>query len=206
LATIEERTRDIHKNYIEVICPYIIQYELLSTSFPSEILNEIRAVFTHLSKNFLSDDVLIKEKNISKAESHIKRAILDCHKYICTAYEDKYNEFKRDYKNVDLSLVDNGEFLPKLLETHKDAITLMQDARKSDLLITSDDETNADEAYVKYEKAYLKYSSLYQLIESSYKKLETLKRKFVLKDWRGIIIGSIISIIGIIVSIILKFI
>jgi len=205
LATIEERVRDIHKNYIEVICPYIIQYELLSNTFPSEILNEIRAIFTHLSKYYLSDDVLIKEKNVLKAEDHIKRAILDCHKYICTTYDDKYDEFIRNYKNVDLSLVDNGEFLPKLLETHKDAITLMLDARKSDLLITSDDETNVDEAYEKYEKAFVKYSSLYQLIESSYKKLETLKRKFNLRDWRGIIIGSIISIIGIIVSIILKF-
>jgi len=43
LKTIEECVRNIYKNYIEVICPYIIQYELLSNTFPIEILNEIRA-------------------------------------------------------------------------------------------------------------------------------------------------------------------
>jgi len=201
LSAIEERVRAIYKNYIEVICPYIIQYELLDNTFPSEILNEIRATFTHLSKYYLSDDNSTKEKNVSKAEGHIKRAILDCYKYICMAYEDKYKEFNRNYRNVDLSLVDNGEFLPKLLEMHKDAIALMLDARRSDLLITSDDETNVDEAYGKYEKAFVKYSSANDLIESSYKKLETVKRKAIFKSvipWVIAIIGWIIGIIGII--------
>jgi hypothetical protein len=61
LATDEVRIRDIHKTYIEVICPYIIQYETLANRFPTEILNEIRAVFTHLSKHNLSDDISIFE-------------------------------------------------------------------------------------------------------------------------------------------------
>jgi hypothetical protein len=179
--TIEERVIDIYKKYIEVICPYIIQYELLDGTFPVEILNEIRAVFTHLSKYYLSDDILVKEKNVSKAEGHIKRSILDCYKYICIAYDEKYVDFGRIYKYVDLSLADNGEFLPKLLETHNEAIRLMKDARKTDLLITSDDETSVDEAYEKYEKAFVKYSLVHELINSSYKKLETLKRKAILK-------------------------
>jgi hypothetical protein len=205
LLTIEERARDIYKKYIEVICPYIIQYELLDNTFPVEILNEIRAIFTHLSKYYLSDDILIKDKNISKAEGHIKRSILDCYKYICMAYDDKYAEFNTNYKYVDLSLVDNGEFLPKLLETHEDAIKLMLDARKSDLLITSDDETGVDEAYEKYEKAFIKYSSVNDIISSSYKKIETLKRKVVFKTnigWIVGIIGCIIGIVGIIFTII----
>ena len=202
MLTIEERAKDIYKNYIEVICPYIIQYELLDNTFPVEILNEIRAIFTHLAKYYLSDDILTKEKNISKAEGHIKRSILDCYKYICMAYDDKYEDFNRNYKNVDLSLVDNGEFLPKLLETRKDAITLMLDARKSDLLITSDDETSVDEAYKKYEKAFIKYSLVYELINSSYKKIETLKKKVVVKNFLAVI-GWIIGILGIILTIIL---
>jgi len=114
------------------------------------------------------------------------------------AYDDKYAEFSRYYKNVDLSLVDNGEFLPKLLKSRKEAIALMLDARKSDLLITSDDETSVDEAYEKYEKAFSKYSSVYDLINSSYIKIETLKRKVVLKNIIPLIIGIIGCIIGII--------
>ena len=116
LATDEERIRDIYTNYINIICPYSLHYETLSNRFPIEILNEIRDVLTHLSKYNLSDDDSIREKNLSKAESHIKRSILDCYKYICLAYEDEYSKFEKMYKNTDLSFVDNGEFLPKLLE------------------------------------------------------------------------------------------
>jgi hypothetical protein len=198
LATDEVRIRDIHKTYIEVICPYIIQYETLANRFPTEILNEIRAVFTHLSKHNLSDDILIKDKNLSKAEGHIKRAILDCYKYICTVYEDEYYKFDKRYRNTDLSFADNGEFLPKLLELRKNAINLLLDARKTDFYIDSDDEATADESYRKYEKAYVAYSSVYKLITDSYKILENLRRKAVTKNIISIAIGVIGVVIGII--------
>jgi len=201
LLRIEERVNDIYKTYINVVSPYILEYELLGNTFPIEILNEVRAVFTHLSKYYLSDDNSIKEKNISKAEGHIKRSILDCYKYICMAYEDKYTEFKKDYSRVDLSFVDNGDFLPKLLEARKNAINLMKEARKTDLLITSDDEAGSDEAYIKYEKAFVAYSLVYELIDNSYKKMENLKKKAVFKDIISVS-GWIIGIIGIILTII----
>ena len=204
MPSIEERIKDIHKNYIEVISPHILQYELLNNKFPIEILNEIRAIFTHLSKYYLSEDISIKENNLLKAESHIKRAILDCYKYICMTYDDKYAEFERNYKRIDLSLVDNGEFLPKLLEKRKNAIELMLEARKSDLLITSDDEIGIDEAYKKYETAFIEYSSIYKLINDSYKKLEHLKKKALLRDFISIA-GCIFGIVGIILSIIFYF-
>jgi hypothetical protein len=163
LATDDERIRDIYKIYIDVICPYIVQYETLSNKFPIEILNEIRAVFTHLSKYNLSDNDSMRGRNLSKAEGHIKRSILDCYKYICTAYEDEYSKFDKRYENTDLSFVDNGEFLPKLIEARNNAKHLFFDARKTDLTVDSDDETNTDEAYVKYEKAFVAYSSVYDL-------------------------------------------
>jgi len=109
LATDEERIKVIYKNYIEDICPLILRYEILVNSFSVEILNEIRAVFTHLSKYNLVDDALIREKNLSKAEGHIKRAKLDCYKYLCTAYEDEYSKFDEMYKNTDLSLDSDDE-------------------------------------------------------------------------------------------------
>jgi len=208
LATIEERVQNIYKDYIERISRYIVRYEVLSNEFPLEILNEIRAVFTHLAKYYLADDPEIKAKNVSKTEGHIQRAILDCYKYLCTVYEDKLKEFKREYENVDLSLVDNGEFLPKLLEMHDAATTLMFDARESDLVINSDDETSVGEAYQKYEDAFVKYSEVYELITSSSIKAEALKRKVVLKKTRESrigIIGIIVGIIGVVTGIMFKF-
>jgi hypothetical protein len=161
------------------------------------MLNEIRDVFTHLSKYNLSNDASIKEKNLSKAETHIKRSILDCYKNLCTAYEDEYSGFDKRYKNVDLSLVDNGEFLHKLLEDHNNAKLLLLDARKTDLSVDSDDEVNTSVAYEKYEKAFIAYSLIHDLINTSYKKLENLKRKAITKN----IIPLAIGIIGLMVGI-----
>jgi len=205
LATTEERVQNIYRDYIERISRYIVRYEVLANKFPLEILNEIRAVLTHLSKYYLSDDPEIKAKNVSKTEGHIQRAILDCYKYLCMVYEDKLNEFKKDYENVDLSLVADGKFLPELLEMHDAATTLIVDARESDLVINSDDETSVTEAYEKYEKAFVKYSDIYTLITESYTKVETLKRKVVLKKTRESrigIIGIIVGIAGIIIGIV----
>jgi hypothetical protein len=205
LATDEERIRDIYKTYIEVICPCILQYEVLENSFPTGVLNEIRAIFTHLSKYNLSGDASIKEKNLSKAEGHIKRSRLDCYKYICIAYEDEYSRFDKRYKNINLSYVDNGEFLPKLIEVVNNAKHLLLEARKTDSFINSDDEANTDEAYKKYEKAFDAYSSVYKLITDSFIKFENLKRKTVTKNTISIaigIIGLVVGILGIILGII----
>jgi len=207
LATNEERIREIYKTYIDVICPYILHYESLSNRFPVEILNEIRDILSHLSKYNLSNDALMKEKSLSKAEGHIKRSRLDCYKFICTAYEDEYTKFDKRYKNTDLSLIDNGEFLPKLLEAHKNAKHLFLDARKTDLSVNSDDENNTNDAYIKYEKAFAAYSSVYNLINDSYKKLENLKRKAITKGILSValgVIGCIIGILGIIFGMIFK--
>ena len=204
MLTIEERAKDIYRNYIEVICPYVMHYELLANEFPVEILNEIRAIFTHMSKYYLSDDALKKENDLSKAEGHIKRSILDCYKYICMAYDDKYSEFERMYRRVDLSFVDNGEFLPKLLEARKKAVDQMLDARKSDVSIISDENIADDDLYSKYEKAFVTYSSVYELINKSYKKLENLRKKAILKDFLAVG-GWVIGIIGIALTIISFF-
>jgi len=202
--TIEERETEIYKTYVDVICPYILEYELLTNEFPIEILNEIRAIFTHLSKLNISDNNTIKEKNISKAEGHIKRALLDCYKYLCMIYEDKYKKFEKIYSRIDLSLVDNGEFLPKLHESHQKAVKLMKNARVSDLAIDSDDEINCEEAYKKYEDAFVAYSLVKDLLDNSYKKLDYLKKKAVLKDFLSVS-GWVIGMVGLIIGIISIF-
>jgi hypothetical protein len=201
LSALEKRVNEIYKQYIEVICPYVIEIELLDNEFPVEILNEIRAIFTHLSKYYLSNEIATKEINLLKAEGHIKRSRLDCYKYICVAYDDNYKEFERRYKNTNLSFVDNGDFLPKLLESRKKAINLMKEARKSDSLINSENEIVNNEAFIKYEEAFIAYSVVYNQINSSFKKLENLRKKAVFKDVISVG-GWIIGLIGIAVSII----
>jgi hypothetical protein len=105
-----DRINEIHNNYISIIAPLIMQIEVLDGKFPVEILNEIRAVFAHLSKSHLADDNAVVERNLSKADSHIKRAIIDCYKYLCFAYDNKYEEFDTIYANVDLSDKAKGKY------------------------------------------------------------------------------------------------
>jgi hypothetical protein len=205
LATYDERIRDIYKTYIEDISLLILQYEVLSVGFPIGIINEIRAVFTHLAKHNLSDDASEKEINLSKAEGHIKRAKLDCYKYIWSFFEDEYSKFDKTYKDVDLSLVEDGKFLLKLIKARENAKHLLLEARKTDLSIDSDDETKTNESYEKYEKAYVAYSSMHKLINDSSAKCESLKRKAVTKNKKSTIFGIIgiaIGILGIIIGII----
>ena len=199
--TTEERAGEIYRKYIEVICPYILNYELLAGSFPIAILNEIRAIFTHLSKHYLSSDDKIKESNISKAEGHIKRTILDCYKYICIAYDDEYKKFEKRYRYIDLSLIDNGKFLPELLKARKNAVNLMKEAKKSDVEINSDDMVYSDEAFKKYEEAFIAYSSVYDNIGNSFENLEIVRKKAILKHIFAIggwLIGIILAILSII--------
>ena len=76
--------------YINTISPFILQLETLDGEFPVEILNEIRAIFTHISRCSLAETSDVYDDNIVKAERHVKRAILDCHKYVCVAYDEHY--------------------------------------------------------------------------------------------------------------------
>lgn len=104
---IEEK---IYWQYQNIIAPFIAELEVRDNEYPIEIFNEIRSVFTHLSRYKLQKS----DKDISAAKSHSKRAILDCYKYLCISMEEKIYKFRNEYKGIDLGLADNGKFLPEL--------------------------------------------------------------------------------------------
>lgn len=183
---------EIYDAYINIISPFILQLESLDGEFPVEILNEIRAIFTHISRCSLAETTAIYEDNIIKAERHVKRAILDCHKYVCVAYDEHYKQFDRLYKNVDLSVVDNGDFLVDLCKKRKAAVHLLQKAKRLEL-----DGENDRTVYGSYADAYNAYSDVYNLIEESYDKLEKAKRRASRKDIIAAI-GFIFGAIGVV--------
>ena len=106
-----DEIKEIFKLYLEVVCPYIIELESLDEEFPVEILNEIRGVTTHFAKYVCYNAPDERKENLKLAKSHIKRAILDCYKYMSVSFGEFYNNFKREYRNFDLREVDNGEFI-----------------------------------------------------------------------------------------------
>lgn len=192
----------IYETHLNVIAPLIIQLETLDGEYPIEVLNEIRAIFTHLARSKVTEDINVYEDNIIKAESHAKRAVLDCFKYLCVAYDDQYHKFEHYYKNVDISLVDNGEFLPLLLEKRQNAVNLIQVARKNEL-----QNPQLDNIFSDFEAASNAYAEVYNMINESSKKLQHFKGISAKKNrWRIIldilgIIGTVFGIIGVVLTI-----
>lgn len=199
-VTRNTRIVEIYEAYVNTISPFILQLETLDGEFPVEILNEIRAIFTHISRSSLAETSEVYEDNIVKATRHVKRAILDCHKYVCIAYDEHYKRFDRLYKNVDLSVVDNGDFLLDLCQKRKQAVQLLQSAKLIEL--NGEDDSKI---YAAYADAYNAYSDVYNLIENSYDKLERVKRRAIRRDTIPLIL-SIVGVVGTIFTIISFFI
>jgi hypothetical protein len=181
-----KRVVEIYRIYTEVVSPLVITLEVLDGEFPVEALNEIRAVFGHLSKAYLNSRIEgAAESNLSKAESHMKRAILDLYKYLCVAFDDNYREFAVQYEGVDLSDADDGNFLPSLCKKRKLAQDKLKAAKKRELDRVGDD--SAIEAFVLFEEAYAAYADVDSFINSNYEKLERLKRKTTLRERKAAI-------------------
>jgi hypothetical protein len=190
------RVISIYNTYINIISPMIVEIELLDGEYPIEIMNEIRAVFTHLSRYYTKDDLDIKIENVLKAESHIKRAVLDCFKYSCFSYSEYQLRFETRYKKVDLSMIDNGQFLDDFLMCERQAAELFNQARRNEI-----ENPLSENLYTDYEAAYAAFNELYETVESVKIHAEKLRRKAVFKDW--LTIGSfIIGAVGVLLTII----
>ena len=133
---LQRELEEIYSQYHNSIKIFIGQLEVLQNKFPVEILNEIRAVFSHIAKA-----------------------------YVCESEEVAW-------KNVDLSHVNNGDFINELSKTHASAIVKAGNARMV--------EAKADdviESYEKYEDAYYEYASVYKLIITNLPITEKLQQK-----------------------------
>ena len=196
----DTRLTGIYDAYLSVISPFIIQLETLDGEFPVEILNEIRSIFTHLARCSVTDKDIVYEENIAKAERHVKRAILDCFKYLCVAYDEYFRRFSKINRNVDLSFVDNGKFLHELNRLHIEAVNNKTFAQKKELITEK-----IEDVFDDYEKAYNSYASIYNLIQSSAKSIDFVKHKAVIKDRLNITFG-IVGVVSLILTIIFQFI
>ena len=159
-SNVQTAEYEIYKTYQDTIAPLIATLEVLDSEYPIEIFNEIRSIFLHLSRYKVQNS----EKDVYTAKRHVKRAILDCYKYLCVSYGEKMDTFRDEYKEVNLSLADNGKFLPKLNE--------LDDKAKNDLIKAKefeiethleDSEANDNKLYALYEEAYLSYKNLCQI-------------------------------------------
>ena len=168
----QEQISMIYEQYQNTVKPYVAQLEVMENEFPVEILNEVRSIMSHIAKCYETEYENIIEINIKKANSHMKRCILDSYKYLCLAYSDFYKEFIHTYRFTDLTVIDNGEFWSKLCETVAKAKQQLIAAKEKENMVE-----DVEEAYTEFENAYIEYHKIHQLIENSYEHLIKLKRK-----------------------------
>ena len=189
---LEEREKNIYAQYQNIIAPFIAELEVRDNEYPIEIFNEIRSMFTHLSRYRIQES----EKDIPAAESHTKRAILDCYKYLCISIEEKISKFRNEYKDINLGLADNGKFLPELNRLHLEAKRVFTEAKEAEIK----DVVSEEEKYNLFENAYNEYSKLDKFLDDSqeailFASVHTTRSDKITK------ISCIITLISIIIAI-----
>lgn len=140
---------DIYRKYHSVISPLITEIEIRDGSFPVEILNEIRAVFTHIVRYKINNSLL----DLYKAESDILRGIVDAYKHLCLAVMDKYDTMIKSPKK---SIFKSSEIPTKLIALRESAKKKLLKAKMSETQANSDFEM----VFHLYEEAYLGFHAL----------------------------------------------
>ena len=180
-----ERLAPLYNKYNHVIKPLIAEIEVRFESFPISIFNEIRA---------FNDEEWINTQ-INKAEGHIERVILDCYKFLnVSLYDSVIKQFDREYKRVDLSNINNGDFLIQHKKITREIVVRLKEAKSKEVL------EDKSESIAIYEEVHNKYTELEDLIEQNCRNLFWAKSKFYVNNvWKFLlwlasaIISGIIS-------------
>lgn len=176
-----ERLSPLYNNYNAIIKPLIAEIEVRFEYFPTSIFNEIRAFNDHVSRCYLKpDDEEWINKQIHKAEGHIERIILDCYKFLnVSLYDSVIKKFDKEYKGVDLSNINNGDFLIQHKKLAREIVVKLKDAKSKEVL------ENKSESITIYEEVHNKYAELETLIEQNCRNLFWAKSKFyVNRIWK----------------------
>ena len=155
--TVHEEICKLFSEYNNKLKPLIATVESLKQEFPGQILNEIRAFNDHIARCFLfgtTEEDCVKE--LRKAKGHVSRAILDCYKIILLYYFDFIKDFRQQYDSVNLTLVNDGKFLPELTRLNEEALKCSRIARYSE----ADSFPEKENSYIGYKKAVLAYDAV----------------------------------------------
>lgn len=201
LAQESELLDTVFRMYIEDINPFIVRFEVTKGEFPAEIQNEIRAIYGHLARASMAETPEQVRSNIEKMKSHSKRALLDCFKYTSILCSDEYDAFMKRYENVDLTYLDNGNFLPDVVSCCKSAREALKNAK-----IAETSNISENDLFDLYQEAYLKFEQLNKKINMAEENAKLLQHKATQKDkmtraslWIGIA-GFVVGIIGIVIN------
>lgn len=201
LSEQSELLNTIFRMYIEDINPFIVRFEVSKGEFPIEVQNEIRAIYGHLVRATMATSSEQVLRNIEKMKSHSKRALLDCFKYTSILCSDNYDDFMNRYENIDLTYLENGQFLADIVKRCRDARSDLQKAK-----IAETSNISEDDLFSLYQDAYRQFEELNDKLQQAEDSAAFLQHKASKKDkvsnislWVGIG-GFVVGIIGVFIN------
>ena len=183
----------LYRQYLAVVKPLLAKIEATYEKFPIQVHNEIRSFNDHIARCYKegSNDEYIEEQ-IKKARGHLHRIILDCYKLLNVAFKRSDETFEKQTKNIDLSLVSNGDFLKKYIELRQKAIDAVKDARRHE---TADIE-EGEVSFLRYEKACNAYTDLENYVKGEMFYIDWIKRKYTAKRFSNAVLAIGLVFLG----------
>lgn len=168
----EERVHELYFQYGTIIKPLMAEIEAKGERMPLPIFNEIRAFNDHIARcHYLNLDEKSKSDEYDKAERHIVRMTLDCFKCLNLILFDKVALFEKQTRNIDLTVLDNGNFYPPYHRLKTEAASIVKEAKKAEGV-------NIDESLSLFQQAYNKYSELEELIDDHTEDVRWARTRF----------------------------
>lgn len=183
LGKYSQELDEVFRMYIEDINPFIVRFETAKSEFPVEVQNEIRAIYGHLIRATMpkdpdaDPDEDVVARNISRIKSHSKRALLDCFKYTSIVFSDNYEDFMTRYEGIDLTYIEEGRFLPRIVKACNDARKKLQDAK-----IAETSNISEDKLFDMYQEAYRDFEKMNEELEKAEEKAAFLQHKATKKE------------------------
>ncbi len=163
IDTIDELYKAYH-NDVKRLLAYV---EAELEEFPIAILNEVRSLYDHTARAYLSKSKEAKCKETESARRHIVRIKLDCCKVLCAQGEKRIEEFHKNYRRIKLGEVDSGDFLPELTRLHDKAKTMVRRAKYAE----KSGEEGREETFSLFQEAVISYKRIEQFIDRKSEKL-----------------------------------
>jgi len=187
----------LYRDYNTVIKPLIAEIEARMEQFPLPLFNEIRALHDHIARCY-SDGITVERKSeeVQKARRHIVRIILDCYKYLNLTLHESLLLFERQTKNIDLTVLKNGEFYPKYRSLRIEAIQAVRRAKALESM-------NLDSALDAYQESYNLYTRIETLIDEILPDVHWARVRFTVRKGLQILLWLLSAVASGVVSILL---
>lgn len=160
LMNCKEDLEELLFEYGNVLAPRIVEYEVERCEFPVEVLNEIRAIYAHIYRATVATVDSDAKGNLHKAKSHSKRAVLDCYKYLCVTYDDRYHEFFKKFSYINWSKSGLIEDVVAIDEKRKTAVDILRKAKTQESTERFSGSKPTSDYRELYKSAYCEYIEL----------------------------------------------